>query len=522
MNRVECEVAIIGAGPVGLTLALQLADLGIQTIVLERNREIITEPRAVGIDGESLRTWQAIGLIDQVQPYVHFLLGGRYFNAEGRELFRFNYEGQEPCGYPLKQSFEQGKVDQVLADVLMASEHGALWFGHELVDFTQDDDGVTLDVLAGAGESLEIRARILVGCDGGRSMVRQRLGLRMVGESNEFPWLVIDTHDPVFTSGPSTMFFCDPARPGMTLRVAEEQRRWEWMLLPGEAPEALLDDAKIAELISRHTDPARVTVFRKRVYNFSAVIAERWQVGRVLLAGDAAHMTPPFAGQGLNAGIRDTRNLYWKIAMVVRGQASHDLLDSYELERRDHTRELIEFAVRLGEQIQPLDPARAAERDRFFFGMQEQPGALQAYLDEISAAQRIRRIERGAVVNPARDPLSGRYVLQSPVKMPGGETILLDHLLGQHFALLGYGCDPEVVLPGARNSWRDLDITTTSIAPAGGAGPRDTRGALDELFGESPGTIALVRPDRFVLTSFTKATAETALRAAAESLSLTP
>jgi len=265
-----------------------------------------------------------------------------------------------------------------------------------------------------------------------------------------------------------------------------------------------------------------VTVFRKRVYNFSAVIAERWQEGRVLLAGDAAHMTPPFAGQGLNAGIRDTRNLYWKIAMVVRGQAGPELLGTYELERRDHTRELIEFAVKLGEQIQPLDPERAAERDRFFFSMQDRPGALQAYLDEISAAQRIRRIEQGAVADPGCDPLSGRYVEQPPIRMTDGTEVLLDHLLGKSFTLLGYGCDPEAALASrALSPWREIGTTTAVINPAGGTSPIDTRSFVDDLFHGTGATVALIRPDRFVLAGFTPETADAALRGAADCLYLT-
>jgi len=485
MNEVECDVVIVGAGPVGLTLALQLEQVGVHVLVLERNQEIMTEPRAVGIDGESLRTWQALDLIEDVKPYVHFMLGGRYFNADGIELFRFDYTGLEPCGYPLKQSFEQGKIDQVLADALNHRTPGSLLFGHEVLSFTEHNDSITVSCTDNGGKPLAITCSILVGCDGGRSTIRQQLNIRMVGDSNEFPWLVIDTHDPVFKSGPPVMFFCDPARPGMTLRVSEEQRRWEWMLLPGEDPETLLQEDSIAGLIAGHTDPDQVTIIRKRVYSFSAVIAEQWQCGRVLLAGDAAHMTPPFAGQGLNAGIRDTRNLYWKIALVIKGDARLDLLNSYEQERRDHTRELIDFAVKLGQQIQPLDLDLAAARDKRFLDMQKDPESLQAYLDEISSAQRIRRIESGAVVDRTGDNLSGHYIQQPAIKLSDGSTMLLDDLLGSGFTILGYDCNPASLLPyELYDKWQKLGVRYARInrATETSEGPFDTRQFLDDLF----------------------------------------
>jgi 3-(3-hydroxy-phenyl)propionate hydroxylase len=506
MKFVECDVVIVGAGPVGLTLALQLAQAGIDTIVLERHHEIIREPRAVGIDGESIRTWQAIGLTDQMLPHIHFLLGGRYFNADGKELFRLSYDGQEPCGFPMKQSFEQGETDQVLANAMSDQDHGRLWFGHDVTAYEQDHDGVSIRATDKNDQPITITARCLVGCDGGRSTIRRLMGASMVGSANELPWLVLDTFDPYFKSEHNAMFFCDPARPGMTLRVTPEHRRWEWMLLPGERPEDLLAESKVEELLSPFTDMSKVKIFRKRVYNFSAVIADKWRDRSVMLAGDAAHMTPPFAGQGLNAGIRDTRNLYWKICLLVNGASTPAILDSYELERREHTRQLIEFAVQLGERIQPLDEREARERDEFFEQLSADPEKKIAYVDELAKSQSIRRIEAGAVVSAEKHPINGRYVLQPRVTVNGKDETLLDDLLGDGFSLAGFGCNPhDELAPEMTALVRQLGARIVELTP-----DSDKNGVVDSLFDGELGTMALIRPDRFVLSAFTAETAEQA------------
>jgi 3-(3-hydroxy-phenyl)propionate hydroxylase len=523
MNNLQCDVVIVGSGPVGMSLALQLADEGVDTIVLERHHEILREPRAVGIDGESLRAWQAVGLVDQLMPFIHFKLGGRYFNAQGQELFWLNYEGQEPCGYPMKQSFEQGETDYVLACAVKGHDHARHFFNHTVTGLKQDESGVRVSVIDDSGEPLEIESKFIVGCDGANSTVRDALNIQMSGDDNEFPWLVIDTHDEGFTSGPVSAFFCDPKRPGMTLRISPTMRRWEWMLLPGETPEDLLEERMIRSLIAPFTDAEKVQIFRKRVYNFSAVIADRWQDSHALLAGDAAHMTPPFAGQGLNAGIRDTRNLFWKMALVVQEKAEAALLETYETERREHTRELLEFAVKLGEQIQPLDAALAEERDSKFAELRKDPKALKAYVEELTKPQANRSLAEGAVVSPGRHPLNGQYVPQPRLTFPDRSEQLLDEILGPGFSILGFECDPADEIPAsALERWEAIGCRTAAIANASGSSkwPHDASGKMDALFRSEPGTMALIRPDRFIVSAFSAHDAADGLAAAEKALLL--
>jgi len=523
MKQYQTSVVIIGAGPAGLTLAHLLASYNIDTILLEQQAQTTDEPRAIGIDSETLRTMQAIDLVDDIKEEVfsHLELTD-YVNAEGKVLFNFDTRGYEPYGFPLMNTFEQPVVDRVLANKLSDCEGVELWFNHTLRHFQQDDQGVTVYAENAQGEQITISAQYLVGCDGGRSTVRNQLGIEMTGESNEFPWLVIDTIDPGFDDGFSSRFFCDPQRPGMTINTGKQRRRWEWMLMPGETAADLLDDNVIANLIGPYTDPSQVTVRRKRVYNFAAIIAERWQEGRVFLAGDAAHMTPPFAGQGLNSGMRDVRNLSWKLAMVVNGVASPALLETYVEERWNHARELIQFALDLGEQIQPIDPQKAAERDTFFFELRKDPNAVEEFANGMAASIRARALDKGVVVGVGENPLNGQLLYQPKVGLNPENAVPLDEILGKGFSIVGHNCDPEQELSSQTIAqWKNLGATLVALGDNSDAnGYRDQSGILTEQIPNNEKIMVLVRPDKFCLATFNAQTADNTLAQAAELLHL--
>ena len=325
----------------------------------------------------------------------------------------------------------------------------------------------------------------LVGCDGGRSTVRQRLGIAMVGDRLPQKWLVIDTVDRHLTGEPQCRFYCDPARPGMTLLRPQGERRWEWMLVGDETDEEMLEDARIRELLAAHTDPDQVEVYRKCVYGFSAVVAERFREGRVFLAGDAAHMTPPFAGQGLNAGIRDVRNLSWKLARVLEGGLPEGLLDSYDAERHDAAREMVEVAVMLGDQIQPTDAAAAAKRDAMFAAINADPAAAQAFSNDVIAPLKDVRMPSGWL---GRDECAGRLLPQPDVPAGGG-TRRLDDALGTGFSALVKGEALISDAVAAHPLWQGMNPAVLSL-------PEELEG-FAQL---APGEILLVRPDRFVMT----------------------
>jgi len=503
VKKISTSVVICGAGPAGLTLAHLLGIDGVDVVVLDKLDSTVSEPRAIALDGESLRTLQKLGLVDAIKDELLTGLSADYINGRGETLFTIGRTAFRPYGYDMINSFDQPFLDRFLANQLVQRSSVDLRFNHQLTGFEQDAAGVRVQCTDAAGDALEISAAFLVGCDGGRSTVRTLLNIDMRGESNPQPWLVIDTKDPYLDNQLDCRFFCDPKRPGMTIRKRHGERRWEWMLMPGEDREYLLEDATIRALIAPYTDVDRVTVYRKRVYDFHAIIADRWREGRVFLAGDAAHMTPPFAGQGLNSGVRDVANLSWKLAMVVKGQANIALLESYEKDRRDHAWQLIETALTLGNQIQPIDETQAAERDAFFAALAKDPVALQAMEDELAKSTLDRRVDAALVIDAGESDIAGRLLIQPQLSTAGGR-VLLDERLGTGFAIVGFNCDPDEVLgEPTRNQWQALGARCVRIC-SGAAQARDAdlvddNNELRDWLGGADPAVLLVRPDRFCM-----------------------
>lgn len=503
MMTCKTSVAICGAGPAGLTLAHLLAQAGVDCTVIERLPATLDEPRAIALDGESIRTLQKLGVLEGIQDGFLCGLEAEYVNGVGTRLFKVGRPDYQPYGYSMVNSFDQPALDRHLAVSLVERESARLLFEHTLLSFEQNDKGVRIFCRDGNGDDIVIEASYFVGCDGGRSTVRSLLDIAMEGESNPQPWLVIDTRDAHLDGQLDCRFFCDPKRPGMTIRKRHGERRWEWMLMPGETPEQLLEDAMIRELIAPYTDVQQVDVYRKRVYDFHAIMAERWREGRIFLAGDAAHMTPPFAGQGLNSGLRDVANLAWKLAAVIKGVADNDLLETYEKDRRDHAWELIQTALNLGQQIQPIDPAAAAERDAFFAELNQSPAAMEALEMDMARAVMDRQVDVSLIVANEDFRIPGSLLIQ-PAVVRNGQRVLLDEVLGTGFALLGINCDPQVLLtPALRAMWDGLGLETASIWGAEASAPGnawlDEAGAFATWLGDKGQHILLIRPDRFCM-----------------------
>ncbi len=351
MTVTHYPVAIVGAGPCGLTLANLLGGYGIRTLLLERNPSTVNEPRAVSIDDESLRTLQNMGVLEQVLPDVVLGYGVHYFSWSGREFARIEPTSRE-YGHPKRNAFRQPLLEARLLEGLgrFASVHVML--STELKRFTDGGARVTLEVEGAAGPG-SFSCDWLIGCDGGKSGVRAALSVALGGTTYAERWLIVDLADrpdPFI----HTRTYCDPRRPAIRLPGPHGTVRYEFMLFEHESPEDVLDEAQIrAWMRARVASDEKLAMVRKVVYTFHARMAERWKLGRVLLAGDAAHLTPPFAGQGMNSGVRDAFNLAWKLAAVSRGEQGAALLDTYEEERKPHAWSLIAMALRIGRFMQP-------------------------------------------------------------------------------------------------------------------------------------------------------------------------
>ncbi len=501
-------VVVVGAGPNGLTTANLLARYGIDVLLIERNASTVQEPRAVSIDDESLRTMQAIGVVDAVVSRVVLGYGSDYFSAGGSCFLRVRPTAKE-YGYPRRNAFRQPVFEQQLRDYFSAHAAGegrsAAWFSTELVDFRQGPDTVDLMLRRGDGSQVEVSTPYLVACDGGRSFVREKLGIKLSGSTFQERWLILDLEETRDRSR-DTKVFCDPARPCLSLPGPDGTRRYEFMLHEGETEPEVTSPECTRKLLIPHGDensPLR----RSRVYTFHARMADRWMDRRIFLVGDAAHLTPPFAGQGMNSGIRDAHNLSWKLAAVIQGNLGQRLLETYEQERRNHAWEMILLALRMGKVMMPRSPWNAFCLQAGFRMLSLVPSARNYFAEmkykpkpRFDAGFLARESNRGA------SSLIGRLFPQ-PVVRGADRECLLDEFLGNGFALLSLPQTPPSVFDRLPSDlWPPLHPQRVAVCPAGDSTPApagvtsvsEVDGEFSKSVRNLPPGLVLIRPDRYV------------------------
>lgn len=366
MADLDADVAIVGYGPVGNVLAILLAQLGRSVVVLERWPAPYPMPRAVHMDHEVARILQSCGVGDGLRACTEAAHIYEWQNAAGTTLLRFGREGDTTSGWPASLMFHQPTLEALLDERARQLPDLAVRRGVEVTALEQLDDAVVLRSPAGD----EVRAAYVVGCDGANSTVRHLAGLPTHDLGFFFDWLIVDVVlDEARPFDPINVQICDPARPTTAVSGGPGRRRWEFMRLPRESVEQLDDEASAWSLLRPwDVHPGNARLERHAVYTFNARYAEAWRAGRVLVAGDAAHLMPPFAGQGMCSGIRDAANLAWKLDLVLDGRAGHGLLDTYQQERLPSARTAIEFSVELGKVICVADPQEAAARDEAMAG----------------------------------------------------------------------------------------------------------------------------------------------------------
>ena len=366
---------ILGAGPVGLTLANLLGGYGIRTTLADAGDKLIDYPRGVGLDDESLRTFQTAGVVD-AGPAAHHPAA---HHADGQR--QGPGAGERRPGCPGLRLVAAQRLHPAAGGRRTArgrcpgSTTSTSSFSHTLLGYVDDADGVTATVELADGTQKTIRARYLVGCDGGRSITRKSMGVSFEGQSSPTRFLVIDVrNDPLGT--PNAYLGADPVRPFVSIGLPHGVRRFEFMIFDHETDEQVADPLFVHQLLARHVpDPAGLDFIRQRVYTLHARIAGAFRKGHVLIAGDAAHLMPVWQGQGYNSGVRDATNLAWKLTAVLRGIADDALLDTYDTERRDHAKAMIDVSVAMGRILSPTNKAVAGTRDKIAAALNLVPAA---------------------------------------------------------------------------------------------------------------------------------------------------
>lgn len=498
----KVDVLLAGLGPVGAAAANLLGRYGVRTLAIDKAPDIFMAPRAIALDNEALRILQMAGLEDGAfdtcaiaKVQMRSPLFGNYARA---------VTAGPMDGHPRLVTFYQPELERVLRQRLKAYPEVQVRLGAELTGFSETDEGVRVSISLADGRTEIVQAAFLVGVDGANSFVRRHLGLDFQGQTFAQDWLVVDAQN-VPNPIDHVEFLCDPRRPTPHMVAPGNRQRWEFMLQPGETREQMEKPEKIRELLAPWCKPEEMEIERTAVYRFHARIVDHFSRGRVFLAGDAAHITPPFAGQGLVAGLRDVANLCWKLAWVVQGRASAAILDSYDTERRPHAKSIINLALFMGRLVMPSNRLAALLIHGSMWLARLVP-SLRAKFEELQIKPQ-HRFARGLFVQGGSGSrlVRGGLLPQGLVrKAPGAPVLQSDDAIGQQLALIGFGCDPAQSLARSLHSaWTQAGGGIVQIRHRGQAGTgehswEDMGEAL--VPGAAPvGWVAVVRPDRTVL-----------------------
>lgn len=453
------DVAVIGFGPTGAMAALRCAQRGLAVVAIDASTEIYPLPRAIGMDAETVRLFHTAQLGDELGRWSTPLRGAEFVNADRERVVGIELPPGHigPLGHPMTVMFEQPALE---ADLRRAAAKAGveIRLGVEAVDLGGlDSDAATVVETTGGS----IHARWVIGADGASSWMRRRLGVGIEDQGYDQEWLVVDTTvlDPELGLPSIVQQVCDPERITTYVIGHDRRRRWEFRLQPGETREDMLQPSNVRKLLDDWGRADQLRIDRTAVYRFHALIAERFRIGSVLLAGDAAHQMPPFNGQGMCSGLRDAENLAWKLGLINAGLAGDALLDSYQDERRPHAVATVEHTCDAGRLIDAIAAGDEISTEAGYGGGRSAP-----------------KLDSGVIE-------SGHPAVGRPMPQPSVDGVGLDALLGQNFALVA---EHDLEMP---EPWVRLGATSVRVEP----------GVLSpKLIGDSDNTVVIVRPDRIV------------------------
>ena len=476
----DFDVAIVGYGPTGMALAALLGRAGRRVLVLERYRGRYNLPRAACFDDETMRTFQKLEIAEAMLPGTNVQKGYEWLNADGQTLISIEYDNPGHSGWPQLYMMYQPHMEDVLHDCVTALDRVEIRSGTAVRALEQDAERVTIRAVDDEGAAQTFTARYAVGADGGNGVVRQSLNVAMDDYGFFENWLVCDFRmRRKVEAVPSFRQVCDPTGPHSIVNIGPNHHRFSFMLDPDDDQARVTRPENVWRRVADYITPDDAELIRVANYTFRSKIAESWRRGRILLAGDAAHEMPPFLAQGMVSGIRDARNLAWKLDLVLSG-IDDALLDTYQPEREPHVRFITEKAIELGRVQTMRDPGKAAERDARMLAARR---ANQAP-DKL----RYPPLKGGMIAN------HGELLPQGRVD-DGTRTALFDDIAGTGWLIVARDGSVVSALDGERGEmWRSLDGRTVVFGDA----LTDTDGVFTRWFDAADSAVAIVRPDSHV------------------------
>jgi 3-(3-hydroxy-phenyl)propionate hydroxylase len=466
-------------------------------ITLERWPSLYGQPRLVNLDAEAARIVEAAGNVDEaLKDSTEF---DRYYfkNAAGDVLLELDWSGRHHCGFAAHLSMYQPHVEDAIDAA--ARERGAdVRQGWRVTGVEQDTDGVTVTALDPTGETTSIRARWLIAADGANSTVRELVGAEREDLGMRSAFLNLDTRrKPAMPDSRlvAPTVTCAPPQMNVIVPIGEERLRIEFEVTDGEDRERLLKPEAAWELLRRwhNIGPDEVEIYRQVIYEFDSRLATQWRFGRVLLAGDAAHLMAPFLGQGACSGLRDAINLAWKLDLVLSGVTGDELLDSYQIERSPHVRTQILTSVAMGQMATEASPEGSAARDQAFLTGHAPPLPP----DPTITSGILHRDAAGTL-----DPVAGELGPQGILRVDG-VTGLADQLTGWGFRLITADSGLLTGLTDEHRAALDrIGVDTLAVSRELAASlPVDVQGHYRDFFDRYATGAVLVRPDFVVFGS---------------------
>jgi 2-polyprenyl-6-methoxyphenol hydroxylase-like FAD-dependent oxidoreductase len=480
----EYDVAVIGYGPTGMTLAALLGQLGRRVVVLERYTGLYNLPRAACFDDEIMRTFQKL-VVEEISRGAEVQRGYEWVNAAGETLVEFEYDERAPGGWAALYMMFQPHIEAVLDRHDRSLPTVEVRQGVTVLDIEQNGEAVILRGVNPNGEPVSVRARFAVGADGGNGFTRRTFGQQIDDYGFQENWLVCDFRLRGTVQPPRFRQVSDPAQPTSIVNIGPGYHRFSFMLDPEETVEEATRHEGVWSRVSRYLTKDDAEIIRVANYVFRSRIVEQWRHGSVFLAGDAAHEMPPFLAQGMCSGIRDAHNLAWKLDLVLAGRADDALLDTYQPEREPHVRFITEKAIEYGRVQTVRDSAKARERDK----------RLLAQRRAHQGPEKLRYPGlRGGLVAG-----SGEFFPQGRVRSNGREA-LFDDIVGPGWCIVA--CEPDVLdalTVCHRDAWRAIGgrIAVVTVPQTAGA-LDDVDGTYHAWFAAHSCSIAVVRPDWYL------------------------